>query len=401
MQKSLIALAVLSAIATTAQAQSSATIHGTIDTGIAYSNKAFDVATDSEVRKLSITPGITQGSYIGFKGVEDLGSGLKASFELETGFSSNVNQNQPQQHGSPNFFRQKSVVGLESDHLGSVLIGIQPGVIDDFNQSIYHPIGQPADHNLDFSKSVQSKNSIRYNTPNISGLSGSLTYGFSETSGPAVTGESFGVGGKYVRGSRDWYAAYYQAQKATTAGGDPKDINGVARHTHEYKDGTFATGNIGLRALSIGTGYHDGPAYYYTSWSFLRQPLAMGFSTNEDLQVFHPSTGAPNSYTVGTDNNSKASILKLGVDYSMTKDLHLIADTSYQRSEYLCDESENPAHLLHITLGADYSLSKRTNLYAFASNKYAHEQFNPGVFDDSFTHEPNQTSFAIGVRHKL
>jgi predicted porin len=398
MQKSLIALAVLSAIATTAQAQSSATIYGTVDTGAVFSNKVYDPPTDEEVGKISIIPGVTQGSYIGFKGVEDLGSGMRAFFELETGFSSNANQNQPQQkdHASGNLFRQKSVVGLDSS-LGSVSLGLQSGVIDDLNQSVGSSVGQPADHTLDFSRSLQSKNSIRYNTPNISGFTGSLAYNFSEMSGLTSTGEAFGVAGKYEGGPLGLYAAYYQAGRAATPGPVPKDYEGVYRHP------VYGTsGDIGLEALSIGAGYHSGPAYFYSSWLFLRQPYALGFSSNDDPNVFHSETSTPKAYHVGSDDNSKSTILKLGVDYSVNKlPLHLIADASYKRGTYLCEEAVNPAHLSQVTLGADYSLSQRTHLYTFVSDLYAHEEFNTSAVDNAHTRNPNQISIAVGIRHKF
>lgn len=398
MQKSLIALAVLSAIATTAQAQSSATIYGTVDTGVAYSNKVYSPANDEELVRLSIIPGITQGSYMGFKGVEDLGNGLKTFFELETGFSSNANRNHPQQKNdsSDNVFRQKSVIGLESN-FGSVSLGLQSGVIDDLNQSVSSPIGLPADHTLDLSRSLQSKNSIRYNTPDISGFTGSLTYNFGEMSGLTETGKAFGIGGKYADGPLGLYAAYYQAKKTNTPGPAPKDYEGVTRHT---APGT--SGDIGLKVLSVGAGYHAGPAYLYSSWSFLRQPYALSFSTNDDPNVFHTSTSTPKAYHVGSDDNSKSTILKIGVDYSVNKlPLHLLADASYKRGTYLCEDAINPAHLAQVTLGTDYSLSKRTHLYTFISYSYAHEEFNTGALDNANTQNPRQTSIAIGVRHKF
>lgn len=86
MKKSLLALAVLGAFAGAAQAQSSVTIYGIVDTGIAYSSKVGytdangNAATGS---KFGINSGVIQGSRIGFKGVEDLGGGLSAVFNLD------------------------------------------------------------------------------------------------------------------------------------------------------------------------------------------------------------------------------------------------------------------------------------------------------------------------------
>jgi predicted porin len=385
MQKSLIALAVLSTVATAAQAGSSATIYGNVDTGVVYSNKAYNMLDDEDVANYGIIPSVTQGSYLGFKGTEDLGDGLEASFELEAGLSS-----------SSNLFRQKSVVGLHNKSFGSILLGVQPGVIDDY-QPFPTGTARPVDHSLDYSKGTQSKNSIRYNTPNISGFTASLTGSSSENTGPNATGSSFGVGGKYTNGAQDWYTAYYHAQRAKVS--DPlKDAEGEIR-----MPASAAAGDTGLYVFSVGTGYHSGPAYLYGNWSFLRQPFALGFSTVEPENMFNLQTGTFKAFMTGMDNNSKACTYNLGVNYSATENLHLLADASYERGEYLSDGSgdiETPAHLTKVTLGANYSLSKFTNLYALASHMRAHEQINPGVVGNSVLHS-SQTSVSIGIRQKF
>ncbi len=77
MKKSLIALAVLGAFAGVASAQSTVTLYGSIDLGIEkLPGKSTRVSNNAE-----------NNGRIGFKGVEDLGGGLKASFVVETGFS--------------------------------------------------------------------------------------------------------------------------------------------------------------------------------------------------------------------------------------------------------------------------------------------------------------------------
>ncbi len=131
MKKSLLALAVLGAFAGAAQAQSSVTIYGIVDTGITYTSKvATGTGTGS---KFAVNSGNIQGSRIGFKGVEDLGGGLSAVFQLETGFT---NDNGGLQGSdavtSSNLFRRKSVVGL-SGGFGTVLLGRQT----DFEDTIY------------------------------------------------------------------------------------------------------------------------------------------------------------------------------------------------------------------------------------------------------------------------
>ena len=77
MKKTLIALAVLGACTGAAHAQTNVTIYGLVDTGLIKES-------GSDVRM-----GGNEDSRIGFKGTEDLGSGLKATFQLERRFNLN------------------------------------------------------------------------------------------------------------------------------------------------------------------------------------------------------------------------------------------------------------------------------------------------------------------------
>ena len=76
MQKKIIALA-LAAMAGSAFAQSNVTIYGVVDAGVAHMT-----ATGLKSQN-AVESGMLAGSRIGFKGVEDLGNGLKALFTLE------------------------------------------------------------------------------------------------------------------------------------------------------------------------------------------------------------------------------------------------------------------------------------------------------------------------------
>jgi predicted porin len=89
MKKSLLALAAMGAFAGAAQAQSSVTVYGLLDTAIS------SITTDTTTRSTLLTTtskatdsgnsGRTAGSRLGFRGVEDMGGGLKAGFTLEFG----------------------------------------------------------------------------------------------------------------------------------------------------------------------------------------------------------------------------------------------------------------------------------------------------------------------------
>ncbi|MCK7499946.1 MAG: porin [Comamonadaceae bacterium] len=78
MKKSLLALAALTAFAGAASAQSSVTLFGVVD----LSARAPNTTTARPATRNWLNDG-NASSRLGFRGVEDLGGGLKAGFWLE------------------------------------------------------------------------------------------------------------------------------------------------------------------------------------------------------------------------------------------------------------------------------------------------------------------------------
>lgn len=121
MKKSNIALAALALIASTAAMAEGVTVYGVIDAGIAK--------TTGSGTYLDGTGGFNGGNWIGFKGSEDLGNGMKADFQLESGLNTNglVDNGGAAGAGDNNagvLFSRVSTVGLSGD-FGSVKIGQQ------------------------------------------------------------------------------------------------------------------------------------------------------------------------------------------------------------------------------------------------------------------------------------
>ena len=76
MKKNLLALAALTLVSGAALAQSSVTLYGVADVGIGKeAGKKVGMISSNIVNNAT--------SYIGFRGIEDLGGGLKAGFRLE------------------------------------------------------------------------------------------------------------------------------------------------------------------------------------------------------------------------------------------------------------------------------------------------------------------------------
>jgi len=88
MKKSLLALAVLGAFAGAASAQSSVTLFGIVDVNAGYVKNETGAGVSTKIKRLG-TDGINS-SRLGFRGVEDLGGGLKAGFHLEAALGPDV-----------------------------------------------------------------------------------------------------------------------------------------------------------------------------------------------------------------------------------------------------------------------------------------------------------------------
>jgi predicted porin len=132
MKKSLFALAALGAFAGAASAQSSVTLYGAFDVSAGFiSNGGVDLSTtNTSIAKGTSTPS-TAGNQIalvdgafttsiwGMKGVEDLGGGLKATFEAE----SDILANNGTTHSS-GLFRRAANAGI-SGGFGSIYLGLK------------------------------------------------------------------------------------------------------------------------------------------------------------------------------------------------------------------------------------------------------------------------------------
>jgi len=85
MKKTLIALAVLT-VSTASFAQSSVTMYGNVDIGFG-THKTESRDGTAFTKTSGVMDGSWAGSRLGFRGTEDLGGGLKASFTLEQGIN--------------------------------------------------------------------------------------------------------------------------------------------------------------------------------------------------------------------------------------------------------------------------------------------------------------------------
>ncbi|HHT9054740.1 TPA: porin, partial [Burkholderia cenocepacia] len=126
MKKTIVAAATLGMFGTAAHAQSSVTLYGLIDAGVAYSNKV--ATTGGHGKLVKYGDGVASGSRWGIRGSEDLGDGLKALFVLENGFSSG--DGSIGQGGA--LFGRQAFVGLSKNGIGSLTFGRQYSFSTDY-----------------------------------------------------------------------------------------------------------------------------------------------------------------------------------------------------------------------------------------------------------------------------
>ena len=255
MKKHLYAMAVLAVFGSNAQAQAQAqaqsnvTLYGSLDAGVAYIN---NLGGASATR---LDQGTMQPDRFGFRGVEDLGGGMKALFQLEGGFSTDTGN----QVNAGRLFNRLSMVGL-SGSFGTVLLGNMPDLVFDYagklsngfqltNFYLFHP------GNLDtLANTYQFNNSVRYISPTVGGLTGSVMVGLGEQPGSSSKNRNLSAGANYVNGPLR-LALAYSRQNDRAAG---------------YAGGFLGTLGLGTAATVFNslTTWAGGAGYTAGDWRF-------------------------------------------------------------------------------------------------------------------------------------
>lgn len=205
MKKSLVALAILAA-AGVASAQSSVTLFGVVDMNYAHGSGS-GVGSSS---KSQLTGGGYNSNRIGFRGTEDLGGGMSASFWLEAGMNPDsgvgqaTNTNNQSTGGSTGnglTFNRRSTVSLASG-LGELRLG-RDYTPQFWNQAVFDPFGVVGVGNSQTFVSalgnsltgVRASNSVGYFLPgNLGGFYGQFQHYLGENNKNGAVTEKDGTG---------------------------------------------------------------------------------------------------------------------------------------------------------------------------------------------------------------
>ncbi len=220
MKKSFVALAVLSTFGVTALAQSSVTLYGVMDAGVAR------VKNGSAGSQTLLQSGAVKTSRFGLRGVEDLGGGLKAGFTLESQINPDVGTaGGATAAPTTALFNRRSTVSLFGGW-GELRIGhdynpssrnawlFEPYIGTSFGSILNFTYAQKADLGSGVTTTLRTSNAVAYFTPkDLGGFYGEAMVAPSEgVAGNKYTGARLG----YRAGAFDVSAAFGTTKTATS-----------------------------------------------------------------------------------------------------------------------------------------------------------------------------------------
>jgi predicted porin len=313
MKRTLLLAALAATAATSAFAQSSVTIYGRMN--MTLEREKFS-GEDSQNNMNN------NSSRIGFKGVEDLGGGLKASFLLEHGVSPDTGA---ATHGTQ-FWARESWVGLEGG-FGKVRLGNMPSgayfASADYISMHNHDTGTSSDAFYGYLS--QNTDKVSYTTPSFAGLTVELQ----------GTTRDAGTGNRTYD-----LAVNYDAGPLHLGGGyvDVKDGASLFVVRGLYELGPVTLGAYYERdSKEFNTGFATGKRNNFR----LSGMYTMGASE------LHANFGWAGD--VGGNDNTGAKQLTLGYNYNLSKRTKLYGYYTTVRNDSAAAYMGAPA------LGADYS----------------------------------------------
>ena len=371
MKKHLIAAAVAAAVmAPAAFAQSSVTVYGVVDFG--YDDRKVDgsiagatgVVTAGKTTTRGFFPNNNATSRIGFRGTEDLGGGLKASFQIETGFNATAatvgssTNSGTTSAGSTTFGDRALWLELSGD-FGALRAGRQ-----DTNQRAQV---------------------LAYNMAGYSNVTGNNMSATAPDTGNGIT----------------MIDDRYNAVKYTSNSFGGLRLN-AAVFQDEVKGATAAT-DAGGSGFDIGAVYSAGPLS--ASLAYLNSDAKTGTTNDKEKKVVMAGASydlgaaklavmyqdAENKDSIATNTNQEVKAYQLGVAVPVGGSVTAFATWGKTETKYATALATVDGNAYQ--LGGRYNLSKRTSAYAVYGNT-SRDALTGGV-------EAKITEVAVGLQHSF
>ena len=370
MKKTLIALAVLGAAAGVAHAQSNVTIYGIVDTG-------FIKQTGKDVRM-----GENVNNRIGFRGVEDLGSGMKATFELEKRFD--LNDGALRQSNGANIGNKTTDwdgaanVGLKGDAWGAVRLGrvneLSTETIRKMDPFYQYGVGGMIESTQ---RDARISNTVRYDSPNWSGFHFGASYSLGGN-----TKNATGVMGEVVAAGAD------NDGYALSLGYDNGPLSLVGNWNRAADSNKSYNWNLGAA-------YKFGPARVSLAYE---QTKDKGWNLGDRALIEidgndYGISSTQKNWLLGLEWTLGPGRLNASVNYSKLSGATI---TDLDNGDIM--GSDESSHAWKYNLGYTYNMSKRTSLYGIVS--YTKYSDGMGEFAGAGDRD-NVTGVQVGITHKF
>jgi len=406
MKKSLFALAAVGAFAGAAQAQSSVTVYGLLDYGYGSAQQRNNTGATGTTITNQNTSGFggngESTSRIGFRGTEDLGGGTSAFFTVEAA----INTDQGGVLNSGATGNRQTFLGLSKKGLGQASIGIQytpvheaaavtdAGGLNNQNGNVIYDrtggYGSAAGQvvagsgmgtnsvsgmSTNTSYTIRSSNMLMLKSERMSGIQAKLmlVQGGKDSNTTTQTVDNFGVGGSLdYTWNKLFVTASYQSFKNTTLGG-----------------GAFEPGYNGA-GITPGVNTGDTQQYYAATYDF---GILKAYLQYVNRKVVNQ---------VNNQNYVQRSAQQIGVRAPISKSVQVWASGGTGQIN-AGGNNLTPSKFNGWQIGSDYSLSKRTNLYAiYGQTATSTNQMATAYGTNTATtgaNSYNANSYAVGVRH--
>jgi len=407
MKKSLVALAALAAVA--AHAQSSVQFYGVVDAtvGTVQHSLSVDPQFPGSVNpfssvKTSVPSSVTgmfnggeSPSRWGIRGSEDLGSGMKAVFNLESGF--NLPTGQISNAGAAlasnaptattvaanssidgQLFNRQAWVGLSDSKLGQIAFGRNYAPIfdvtvanDPLNGSqLFSPLGFSGTigGGGGVSEDTRVDNSIKYtNKTGDFNYGGMYKLGGVAGSGSIASGSAVNAG--YTYGPVSVQAAYQEFRDAVK-GGSGSVANQVKLSVYNTK-ATMVGATYALEQAKIKVGYEE-----YTLSTPSDLAYAASITSYYGISVQSSAAGLSDTQAKRTTD-----VLWIGGDYNVTPMFNVAAGYYDQKQKASSDNGQLAGDIYTASLLASYKFSKMTDVYVgYAYSQYKGAAYATGVY---------------------
>ena len=402
MKLKLVTLSAVALLGGNAMAQSTVTVYGVMDAGLlsistVSAGTGYLPNTNSAGSVTQFKDGGIGASYLGFKGEEDLGSGYKATFQLQgNATTANGTMGGPNSSGGTSTFNQLATVGLAGG-FGEVRMGrlVSPvfwamASTDArqgryFGSSLTGLVGLNSasgafignNSNAAFG-TVYNDNAVVYTSPKWSNVTIDLEYSLGGVAGSASANSQKAATARYDANGLKLSALYYSgngnnASAATTIYTIGLGGNAAAAATAATNAGFTATANTN-QLTSFGALY---------TWSAFTVSGAYFEARNPANAVLKGGSASLNMTTLG-------AAWRISPQFNLTSGYyHLVDNTNVGNSAN------------QFAIGLDYHLSKRSMVYvetASVANHGNNMNLSP-VYGNAVQAGVTTNAWMMGLRH--